>query len=92
MALYDTLSTRKLAGAALDVFENEPYTPVHPDKDLRTLDNVIMTPHVGSSTHEACRLMAQRALRNIEQAQAGNIEAMDLLNPDARPSQRTNPS
>ncbi|MBP7937261.1 MAG: hypothetical protein KA354_21670 [Phycisphaerae bacterium] len=80
-ALFDAVSQGTLAGAALDVFENEPYQPVSPDKDLRTLENVLMTPHVGSSTREACDRMAERALRNIRLAQAGRAGEMDLLNP-----------
>ncbi|MDD5598886.1 MAG: NAD(P)-dependent oxidoreductase, partial [Victivallaceae bacterium] len=64
-ALYDVLVKRKLSGAALDVFKSEPYIPQHPDKDLRTLENVIMTPHIGSSTLEACERMAKCALQNI---------------------------
>jgi phosphoglycerate dehydrogenase-like enzyme len=81
-ALYDALATRRLAGAALDVFEREPYAPADPSRDFRTLENVILTPHVGSHTHEANRAMAERALENIRLAEAGNFAAMDLLNPD----------
>lgn len=81
-ALYEALSSGQLGGAALDVFENEPYQPVQAGKDLRTLDNVIMTPHVGSSTAAACRRMAARALKNIELAESGRYAEMDLLNPD----------
>jgi len=80
-ALFDALSQGRLAGAALDVFEAEPYTPVAPDKDLRRLDNVLMTPHVGSSTREDCNRMAERTLRNIQLAEAGRFREMDVLNP-----------
>ena len=80
--LYDALVHGRPAGATLDVFENEPYVPVVPGKDLRTLDNVIMTPHVGSSTQEACDRMARQALRNVELAEAGRFHEMDLLNPE----------
>jgi len=81
-ALFDALASRRLAGAALDVFEREPYAPVAPGKDLRTLPNVIMTPHISSSTREACDRMASRALRNIQLAEAGQYDQMDLLNPE----------
>lgn len=79
-ALFDALSAGKLAGAALDVFETEPYRPVDPSRDLRTLDNVIMTPHVGSNTEDANTRMAVRALWNIELARQGRFAEMDLLN------------
>ena len=82
-ALYDGLAAGKLGGAAMDVFENEPYRPVSAGKDLRTLGNVIMTSHVGSSTQEACDRMAVEALRNIRLACAGKIDQMNLLNPAA---------
>jgi len=81
-ALFDALAGGRLAGAALDVFEREPYAPVAAGKDLRTLDNVIMTPHISSSTREACDRMASRALRNIQLAEAGQYREMDLLNPE----------
>jgi len=49
-ALYSALKEGKLAGAAVDVFEQEP--PEKGNKIL-TLDNVIVTPHIGASTKEA---------------------------------------
>jgi D-3-phosphoglycerate dehydrogenase len=48
-ALYDAIKSGKVAGAALDVFENEP--PL--ESPLLTLDQVIVTPHLGASTVEA---------------------------------------
>ena len=80
-ALFDALIDGRIAGAALDVFEKEPYQPQAPEKDLRRLSNVLLTPHCGSSTREACARMAQRALRNIELAAKGRHADMDLLNP-----------
>lgn len=82
VALYDALASGKINGAALDVFEREPYEPAVTGKDLRMLPNVIMTPHVGSSTREACERMARRALQNIQLAEAGRYTEMDLLNLD----------
>jgi D-3-phosphoglycerate dehydrogenase / 2-oxoglutarate reductase len=48
-ALYEALRERRIAGAALDVFENEP--PV--GSKLLELDNIVVTPHLGASTREA---------------------------------------
>jgi lactate dehydrogenase-like 2-hydroxyacid dehydrogenase len=81
-ALYDALAGQRLGGAALDVFDREPYQPVDPQRDLRTLPNVILTPHVGSTTPEANRGMAERAVQNIVWAEEQAFARMDLLNPD----------
>jgi len=81
-ALFAALAERRLAGAALDVFAREPYEPNAGGGDLRSLANVILTPHVGSNTVEANRRMAERALRNIALAEARAFAAMDLLNPE----------
>ena len=82
VALYDALAAGQLGGAALDVFDREPYEPVDPSRDLRTLPNVLLTPHVGSHTAEANRRMAERALQNVRLAAAGAFDRMDLLNRD----------
>jgi phosphoglycerate dehydrogenase-like enzyme len=82
IALYDVLATRRLRGAALDVFEREPYEPQVTGKDLSQLPNVIMTPHIGSSTREACDRIARSALRNIRLAVTGEYAEMNILNRD----------
>lgn len=48
-ALYQALSNGEIAGAALDVYEHEPPK----DSPLLALDNIVFTPHLGASTHEA---------------------------------------
>jgi phosphoglycerate dehydrogenase-like enzyme len=81
-ALYDALAAKQFQGAALDVYDKEPYVPLDPAKDLRTLPNVILTPHVGSHTPEANGRMAARALQNITLGEARAFDRMDLLNPE----------
>jgi phosphoglycerate dehydrogenase-like enzyme len=80
-ALYDALVEGRIGGAAMDVFDKEPYVPADPARDLRTLPNVLLTPHVGSNTPEANGGMASRALQNITLAEAKEFARMDLLNP-----------
>lgn len=82
ISLYDALRGGTLAAAALDVFENEPYIPREPGKDLRELPNVLLTPHVSSATREACNRVAAATLRNVREARVGNVQALDLLNLD----------
>ncbi len=59
-ALYDSLARGNLIGAALDVFQEEPYEGI-----LSTLDNVILTPHVASSAQEGRAIMEMEAVRNL---------------------------
>jgi D-3-phosphoglycerate dehydrogenase len=82
VALYDALAAGAIRGAAMDVFDREPYVPADPAHDFRTLPNVILTPHVGSHTPEANGRMAERALQNIALAEAQDFDSMDLLNPE----------
>ena len=78
-ALYDALACGALGGAALDVFENEPYRPVHPAKDLRRLPNVVLTPHVGSNTVEANWRMGVSCVENAVHFLAGRIARVTLV-------------
>lgn len=54
-ALIEALQEGRIAGAGIDVFEQEP-TP--PDNPLLTMENVVVTPHMASATAEALRMMA----------------------------------
>ena len=61
-ALYKALTEGWIAGAALDVFEQEP-TPA--DNPLLTLDNVVVAPHISSSSHETRSRMAEMVAENL---------------------------
>jgi glyoxylate reductase len=60
-ALVEILQKKRIAGAALDVFENEPQMA----DGLAELDNVVLTPHIGSATFFARNKMAEIAASNI---------------------------
>ena len=62
-ALAEALRSGQIAGAGLDVFKDEP----HPLPALLTLDNVVLTPHIASGTHETRRAMADLVLHNLQQ-------------------------
>lgn len=68
-ALLEVLRDRRIAGAALDVFEFEPRIT----EGLENLDNVLITPHIGNATIEARTAMAEVAAENIIDALEGNI-------------------
>jgi lactate dehydrogenase-like 2-hydroxyacid dehydrogenase len=61
-ALLYALQHKKIAGAALDVFENEP----NPNEAFLNLDNVLLTPHIGSATAETRIAMTNLAIDNLE--------------------------
>mgnify|MGYP000334844346 FL=1 len=61
-ALLVALQQKIIAGAALDVFENEP----NPNAGFLNIDNVLLTPHIGSATSETRQLMTNLAIDNLE--------------------------
>lgn len=61
-ALLQALQTNQIAGAALDVYANEPQVP----DALLQLDNVVLTPHIGSYTIETRRAMGDLVFDNLE--------------------------
>jgi phosphoglycerate dehydrogenase-like enzyme len=77
-ALIAALETRHLAGAALDVFEEEPLADTHP---LLRLDNVLLTPHAGFYTTEATRRLLHIALDNVLSFLRGRPQ--NVVNPEA---------
>ena len=72
-ALVEALERGVIAGAGLDVFENEPEVP----EALRALDNVLLTSHIGSATTQTRAAMADLAFRNLQALFA----AQDLPSP-----------
>ena len=72
-ALIDALRGGVIAGAGLDVFEKEPHVP----QALAELDNVVLTPHMASATHETRQAMADLAVNNLR----AHFSAKPLLTP-----------
>jgi lactate dehydrogenase-like 2-hydroxyacid dehydrogenase len=77
-ALVDALQTKRIAGAGLDVFEEEP--KIHPG--LLGLENVALTPHIGSASRATRLRMATRAAENCVAALEGH-RPPNLVNPEA---------
>jgi len=61
-ALIDALKHRRIAGAALDVFDTEPLPATHP---FHTLDNLLATPHIGFVTRETYAIFYRDTVENI---------------------------
>lgn len=76
-ALIDTLSQGRIAAAGLDVFENEPAL----NPGLLSLKNVVLTPHIGSSSRSTRMAMAATAANNLIAALTGQVPP-NLLNPE----------
>lgn len=75
-ALVRALQSRKLFGAGLDVYEFEPkLTP-----ELYTLDNVVLSPHIGTGTIDARIEMCHNCCRNIQYFLDGKYDKMDRVN------------
>lgn len=69
LALYDALKSGKISGAGIDVFAVEPCT----DSPLFELDNVVVTPHLGASTHEAQEKAGIAAAQSVRLALSGEL-------------------
>jgi len=77
-ALVKALKEGWIKGAALDVFENEP--AIHPE--LKKLDNVVLTPHIGSASYETRSKMAVMVAKNVIAALEGKLPP-NCVNPEA---------
>ncbi len=76
-SLVELLRAKRIAGAALDVFEKEP----HLAPGLAELDNITLLPHLGSATVEARSAMAVMSADSVRAALNGETPA-NLLNPE----------
>jgi len=59
--LIQALTDKKIAGAGLDVFAEEPNVP----QELIAMTNVVLQPHLGSATHETRQAMSEKVLSNL---------------------------
>jgi D-3-phosphoglycerate dehydrogenase len=78
-ALLEALAGRRIAGAALDVYAEEPLPAGHP---LTQLDNVVCTPHCAGQTDEALVRVSVRAAENILYVYRGEVPPL-VVNPEA---------
>jgi D-3-phosphoglycerate dehydrogenase len=89
-ALVDALKSKKLSGAAIDVYPEEPRKNGEFETELQGLDNVILTPHVGGSTEEAQRDIADFVPNKI-MAYINSGNTVDAVNfPNIRLPRQTN--
>jgi len=69
-ALIKALQEKEIAGAGLDVYEQEP---ISKDNPLQNMENVVMTPHIAGYTKEALRSISLQSTQNCIQALKGKI-------------------
>ena len=82
VALEKALREKRIRGAALDVYQTEvPEPNPGPIEGLKTLPNVILTPHIGSAARETREEMALRTVQNIKRFIAGE-RPFDVFNPE----------
>ena len=75
--LVEALACGHLAGAALDVFEEEP--KVHPE--LRRMSNVVLAPHIGGGTHQTRRVARRLAVENVARVFRGELPVNPINQP-----------
>lgn len=84
LALARALHARRLAGAGIDVFEQEPLKPNHP---LRTAPNTILTPHVAWYSEESTLALKRRVAEEVARVAQGEWPR-SLVNPEVRAAAR----
>jgi phosphoglycerate dehydrogenase-like enzyme len=82
-ALVQALQTRTIAGAGLDVFDQEPLPPGHP---LTRLDNTLLVPHIGYVTEDQYRVRYRDTVENVAAYLKG--EPLRALNPEVSTTAR----
>jgi phosphoglycerate dehydrogenase-like enzyme len=85
-ALVHALQARTIAGAGLDVFDQEPLPPDHP---FKRLDNTILAPHLGYVTTDQYQVRYSDTVEDIAAYLRG--EPLRVLNPEAREAARKRP-
>jgi glyoxylate reductase len=83
-ALYEALKEGRIAGAGLDVFEQEP-TPI--DNPLLRLENVVVAPHISSASLETRSRMSEMVADNLVKFFEGKAPP-NLVNPDVMKTRR----
>jgi phosphoglycerate dehydrogenase-like enzyme len=82
-ALVQALQARTIAGAGLDVFDEEPLPPGHP---FTVLDNTLLAPHMGYVTKDQYRVRYRETVENVSGYLKG--EPLRILNPEVRETAR----
>jgi phosphoglycerate dehydrogenase-like enzyme len=86
-ALIQALQARAIAGAGLDVFDQEPLPPDHP---FTALDNTILVPHIGYVTKDQYQVRYRETVEDIAAYLKG--EPLRVLNPNVRETARARPA
>ncbi|NQW16223.1 MAG: hypothetical protein HQ478_01940 [Chloroflexi bacterium] len=83
-ALAASLRSGHLSGAGYDIFETTPIEPNHP---LSSLDNIVLTPHIGGATDESIERHSQMIASDLRRIAAGEMP-VNLVNPDVWDNRR----
>lgn len=81
--LAKALRNGHLSGAAIDVFDNEPYF----NPEFLSMENIVLTPHIASATHDAREKMGEQAIGSILKVLEGE-QPEELVNEDVWPKRR----
>ena len=79
-ALIEALREKRLAGAGLDVFHTEPLSPT---RELRTMPNVLLTPHVGWKVRDVMHEFVEIAAEQLDAWLKTGLSESEVLNPEA---------